>query len=166
MQETAEAYKQRILGYVGDQDPMTVLAATPSKLATILASVPSNMLARRPAPTKWSVVELVTHLADTELVLAYRIRMMLSQPGTSLQAVDQDLWAAAGNYATCNVQQSLALFRQLRDWNIRLLTTLDGKQWQQYGIHSERGRETVADTAALYAGHDLNHLHQITAILN
>lgn len=166
MAETAEAYKQRILGYVGDQEPMALLAATPSKLATILDDAEPTMLTRRPAPTKWSVTEIIAHLADTEAVLGYRIRMMLSIPGTPIQAVDQDVWATIGHYATRDVQHSLALFRLLREWNLGLLTTLDAAQWRQYGVHTERGVETVADTAALYAGHDLSHVRQITAVLD
>jgi hypothetical protein len=166
MAETGEAYKQRILGYVGDQDPLALLATMPSKLTTLLAGTSPNVLTRRPAPKKWSVTEIVAHLADTELVVGYRIRMILSAPGTPIQAVDQDVWATTGNYAECNAQRSLALFRLLREWNLGLLTTLDAAQWQQYGVHTERGVETVADIAAIYAGHDLSHLRQITAILD
>jgi hypothetical protein len=166
MTETAETYKQRMLDYVGDQDPLVLLAATPSKLSTLLADVSSMMLTCRPAPTKWSVAEIVAHLADTEAVVGYRLRMMLSTPGAPIQAVDQDAWATIGNYAARNVQQSLALFRLLREWNLGLLNTLDAAQWQQYGVHSERGVETVVDTAALYAGHDLSHLRQIAAVLD
>jgi hypothetical protein len=159
--ESQEQYKARILGFVAGRDPLTLLAAAPDTLAALVDGLPASVLDRRPAPSKWSIREIVAHLADDELVGAYRIRLILSAPGTAIQAFDQDVWAEAGRYATTDVTTSLALFRQLREENLRLLHALRDDEWERFGIHAERGRESVRDIAAYYAGHDLNHFAQI-----
>jgi hypothetical protein len=161
--ETTEEYKQRILSYQIGQDPLVLQAEMPSKLAAVLKGVPAST--RRPKPHKWSVSEIVAHLADDELVAAYRIRLILGASGTPIQAFDQDVWATTGKYVERDIQQSLAWFRTLRDMNLTLFASLDATQWQHYGVHAERGVETITDIAAYYAGHDLNHLRQIETIL-
>jgi len=163
--ETTDEYKQRLLSYLAGHDPLDLQAAMPAKLAALLHGVSHDLLIRRPSPKKWSVAEIVAHLADDELVGAYRIRMILSAPGTPIQAFDQDAWAALGTYVERDTHQSLAQFRMLREMNLALFATLNAAQWQQYGVHAERGIETIADIATLYAGHDINHLKQIEAII-
>jgi hypothetical protein len=123
------------------------------------------VLSHRPAPGKWSIREIVAHLADDELVGAYRIRLILSSPGTSIQAFDQDRWAADGRYASADLDSSLRLFRTLREANLALFRMLDEGEWSRFGIHAERGRESLRDIATYYAGHDRNHFAQIEAIL-
>ena len=120
---------------------------------------------RSPAPGKWSIGEIVAHLADDELVGAYRIRKILEDPGTAIQSFDQDKWAATGKYAHCDPTQSLELFRTLRQANLKLLKSLDKRQWKQHGVHAERGIESIAAITKHFACHDLNHLKQIETIL-
>jgi DinB superfamily len=163
--ETQEQYKARILGYLAGRDPMPLLATAPDRLAALVDGVPEPLLDRRPSPAKWSIREIVAHLADDELVGAYRIRFILSAPGTAVQAFDQDAWAATGRYSATDITQSLELFRLLRTANVSLLRVLRPDEWERFGVHAERGRESVHDIAAYYAGHDLNHFTQIERIL-
>jgi len=149
----------------GEAAASSLQAAAPAKLSALISGMSANQLARRPAPTKWSIQEIVAHLADDELVGAYRIRLILSAPGTEIQAFDQDRWAAGGRYAATDLGASLALFRALREANLALLSVLEEEEWDRYGNHAERGRESIRDIAAYYAGHDLNHFAQIEAIL-
>jgi hypothetical protein len=107
----------------------------------------------------------VAHLAEDELVGAYRIRLILSEPDIAIQAFDQDAWAVIGRYAQIEPQVSLTLFRSLRAANLALWYVLTPEEWDRAGIHAERGRESVRDIATYYAGHDLNHFAQIEAIL-
>ncbi|MEO6526259.1 MAG: DinB family protein [Gemmatimonadaceae bacterium] len=165
MPETQEQYKARILGHVGTREPLPLLASAPASLARLLDGISDELLARRPSPEKWSVGEIVAHLADDELVGAYRIRMILSAPGTDIQAFDQDVWATTGRYASSDPATSLALFRALRQANLVLLLALEPDEWDRFGIHAERGRESVRDIVAYYAGHDINHFRQIESIL-
>ena len=162
--ETQAQYKARILGHVAGREPLSLLAAAPDTLATLLAAVPPALCARRPAPGKWSIQEIVAHLADDELVGAYRIRLILAAPGTAIQAFDQDHWAETGHYAATDPRRTLALFRELREANLALLYRLSPPEWERAGVHAERGVESIREIATYYAGHDLNHFAQIEAI--
>jgi hypothetical protein len=163
--ETQAQYKARILSRVAGRDPLSLLTAAPATLEALLSASPPALCARRPAPGKWSIQEIVAHLADDELVGAYRMRLILAAPGTAIQAFDQDRWAETGRYAATDPWQALALFRMLREWNLALWHRLSPAEWQHAGVHAERGVESIRDIATYYAGHDLNHFAQIEAII-
>jgi hypothetical protein len=165
MAETHAQYKARIISYGAGRDPLGLLSAAPATLDTLVRGVSRTLCARRPAPDKWSIQEIVAHLADDELVGAYRIRLILSAPGTLIQAFDQDAWAITGRYASIEVDTSATLYRTLRDANLALLKRLTAAEWERSGVHEERGPESVRDIAEYYAGHDLNHFAQIETIL-
>jgi DinB family protein len=165
MTETFDEYKKRLLGYLGKQNPLRVQKATPDRIARLLKGRPKTQLLRRPARGKWSVAEIIAHLADDELVGGYRIRMILESPGTTLYSFDQEKWASAGKYEKRDPVNSLELFRVLRKANLDLLQSLTPAHWKLHGMHTERGVETIAGMFELNAGHDLNHLRQIKAIL-
>jgi len=165
MIETPHQYTQRILHYVDGREPIAVQAATAATLAQLMAAVSAADLRKRPAPDRWSVGEIAAHLADAEIVIGYRLRLILGSPGTSIVAYDQDRWLTSGHYDCRDPQKSVELFRVLRDANLALLESLDPGQWQHYGVHSERGQESIEDVVRLTAGHDLNHLRQIEQIV-
>ena len=161
MKETVKQYMSRLRGYVAGKNPLRVQAATPGRIRKLVRRLPPRRLKRRPAPGKWSIAEILAHLADTELVGGNRIRMILGKPGTPIQAFDQDDWAKVGRYREQDARRSLEAFCVLRERNLALLRSLKPRQWKQYGMHQERGKETVARVAEMFAGHDLNHLKQI-----
>ena len=165
MNETIRKYKQRILSYAKGKKPLAIQRATPGRLAGLVRGRSRKQLMRRPAPKKWSVGEILAHLAEGEIVIGWRLRMMVNQSGSPIQAYDQDLWATAGRYPRRDPKDSLELFRAVRKANLQLLGSLTAKEWKRYGMHSERGRESVADLALMIAGHDLNHIMQIERIL-
>lgn len=165
MQEPPQEYTRRILANVGALDPLTVQAETPAKLERLVKGLPSSRLRERPAPDKWSAAEILAHLADAELVTAWRIRQILGAPGTPIQAYDQNSWAAAGHYEQRDPQKSLQIIRTLREANLALLKSLAPEQWKQYGLHAERGEESIERIARMMAGHDLNHLKQLEKIV-
>ena len=162
--EVANAYKARILEFQAGADFLALQADAPEKLASLTGGLSAEELARRPAPDKWSIQELAAHLADDELVGAYRMRLILSAPGTAIQAFDQDIWARTGRYASIEAKASVEMFRILRQANLALLRSLTPAEWNLYGIHAERGAESIRDIAMYCAGHDLNHFEQIEAI--
>ena len=165
MAESPEAYKKRILGYQAGKEPLALQASMPRAIERLVRGASRAALTRRPAPGKWSVAEIVAHLADDELVAAFRIRMILESPGIALQAMDQDVWAEKGRYSRRNLKTSLELFRALRKANLDLFKSLAAAEWKMAGVHEERGVETIQDIAEHYAGHDVNHLQQIRRIL-
>ncbi len=165
MNETPRQYTERILDYVKDQQPLAVQTATAKKLARLIKGVSTAKLRQRPAPEKWSVSEIVAHLADAELVGAYRIRLILGSPGTPIVAYDQDKWVVSGHYDKRDPRKSLEQFGVLREGNLALLKSLQPGQWKHYGMHSERGQESIEQIVRMFAGHDINHLRQIEGIL-
>ena len=165
MNETPQQYVARILGLVAGHEPMKVQRSTADKLAKLTRGIPRKKLSRRPAPGKWSVTEILAHLAETEWVIGWRLRSILNSNGTPIQAFDQDAWAQTSNYARQDPKKSVALFRALRAENLALLKSIPKEKWENYGMHAERGKETIAHIFRLIAGHDLNHLGQVAALL-
>jgi hypothetical protein len=165
MKETPQEYTKRIAGYVQGKQPLQVQGATARKLERLIKGVPASKLRKRPAPDKWSVSEILAHLGDTELVGGFRIRLILGAPGTPIVAFDQDAWVVSGHYEKRDARKSLEQFRVLREANLRLLKSLAPEQWKHYGMHAERGQESIEQIVRMFAGHDLNHLGQIERIL-
>ena len=166
LNETPPQYTQRILAYVDGKNPLALQAATAKKIEHLIRGVPTAKLRKRPAPNKWSVNEIIAHLADGEIVGAFRLRFILGSPGAPIVAYDQDTWVTSGHYDKRNPRKSLEQFGLLREGNLALLKSLDPEQWKLYGIHSERGRESIEHIVRMFAGHDINHLLQIKAILD
>ena len=164
MKETAQQYTHRILGNVNGKDPLKIQKSTAKKLAKLIKPLGRKDLKRRPAADRWSIAEILAHLADAELVAGWRVRCILSADGTPIQAFDQDSWAATFSYAKRDAKESLRAFKVLRENNLALLKSVPGKLLENYGMHAERGKETVAHMVRLYAGHDINHLKQVEQI--
>jgi hypothetical protein len=166
MQETAEQYRERMFGYVGKENPLKLQAAAPKKLERLLKGVTASKARKRPAPGKWSISEIVAHIADTEIVGGYRIRAILGEPGTQIIGFDQDAWVTALHYEKRDLRKSFAQYRALRETNLALLKTLSPEQWKHHGMHNERGAESVETITRMFAGHDINHMQQIERILS
>jgi hypothetical protein len=164
MSETAQQYIQRITALV-EGKPLAVQAATAKKLERLIKGMPASKLRKRPAADKWSVSEIVAHLGDAEIVIGFRMRIILGAPGTPIAAYDQDSWVASGHYEKRDPRKSVEQFRAVREANLALLKSLTSEQWKHYGVHSERGRETIEHIVRMTAGHDMNHLQQIERIL-
>lgn len=165
MPETAQQYTQRILKNIEGKDPLKTQTATPQTLAKLIKSAAPAKLRKRPAPEKWSVAEILAHLADAEMIVGWRLRSILAGPGTPIQAYDQDALAAARNYGKHDARKSLEHFRAIREANLALYKGLSPNQWKYHGMHSERGEETLERILHMMAGHDINHTLQIEAIL-
>jgi uncharacterized damage-inducible protein DinB len=165
MSETAQQYTQRILANAEGQDPLKVQSATPKRLARLIKGVPTAKLRKRPAAEKWSVAEILAHLADVEIVIGWRMRSILGAPGTPVQAYDQNAWVIAGHYEKRDLRESIELHRVVREANLALLKSLSPDQWKLYGQHSERGQESIEHIVRMVAGHDISHIRQIERIL-
>jgi uncharacterized damage-inducible protein DinB len=164
MQETPQQYIQRMLGYVESKDPLQIQSSTPRKLASAIRRLSPGALRRQPAPGKWSIAEILAHMADAELVGGWRMRLILGQNGVSLQPFDQDAWARTFRYRDRNAKASLEMFSALRKSNLALLRSMPKNLWENYGMHQERGKETIAHIVRMFAGHDLNHLRQVESM--
>lgn len=165
MQETPQQYITRILGYQQGKKPLAVLWATAGKIEKLLKKARSVSLKKRPEPDKWSAGEVLAHLADSELVFSFRLRLVLGSNGTPVQAFDQDVWAKYTQYPKLKPLESFERFKVLRGANVRLLKTIPKEMWDYYGMHSERGREDVVRMTEMFAGHDINHVKQLEGML-
>jgi hypothetical protein len=165
MQETAPQYIQRILGYVEGQDAIKVQRSTAAKLKKLTRGLARKQLKWRPEPGKWSIAEILAHLADAETVASWRMRSVIGSSGTTIQPFDQDVWASVFEYAKRDPKQSLETFRVLRENNLAMLKALPREKWDCYGMHLERGKETIAHLARMFAGHDTNHVLQVERIV-
>jgi hypothetical protein len=166
VQESGQQYQQRMVSYTVGRVPLKLLAAAPRRLERLLKGVSSSRLRKRPSADKWSIAEIVCHLADSELARSFRIRMIVAAPGTTLQTFDQDAWVVALHYEKRSVKKALQEFRILREANLALFRTLEPEQWKHRGIHPERGEQVLENLPALAAGHDINHILQIERILS
>ena len=163
--EAAAGYIRAVLDMLGDRDPMAVLAATADELRGLSVDVSPAALRRPEAPGRWSVGEVLAHLADSELVWAFRLRMVLGQERPALAGYDQDAWAGRFAYSELEPRASIDRFSFVRDWNLALLGAMPDEDFDRTGMHAERGDESVRHMTQLYAGHDLVHLAQIRRIL-
>ncbi len=91
--EQAAAYVNAIHGLLGSQDPMSVLRATPAALGRAIDGVPAAKLKQREMAGKWSIGQVLQHLADSEVVWAWRMRLILAQDRPTITGYDQDQWA-------------------------------------------------------------------------
>jgi len=160
----ATPYVRALLDLLGDRDPYTVLEATPQRIESIVAGVDEERLRRPERPGKWSLAEVVAHLADSELVMGYRFRRILADERPQILGYDQDRWAERLRYRDARIDDSLAQLAPLRAANVRLVRAATPEELQRVGLHSERGEESVAHLRNLWAAHDLVHLRQLERI--
>jgi DinB superfamily len=158
-------YGGKLEGYTEGKDPLAMQADTPGILAELIAGVPEAALRQRPHPDKWSVGEIIAHLAEDELTSSWRYRQMIENSGCALSAFNQEEWARLGDYASWRPAEGLQMFRLLREANLRMLSRLTDEEWERFGVHAERGKFSVRDLAWHMAGHDMNHVEQVRSIL-
>ena len=160
----ASAYQQMLLSLLGKDDPAEVQSQTVSRMRAMIGEA-SDDLRRRPAVGEWSVLELVGHLVDAELVGAARYRWMLSQDAPELIGYDQDRWVARLRHNDDSPDELVALFSALRRANVALWRQSSATERQRVGIHAERGPESFELLFRMLAGHDRFHVDQMRATL-
>lgn len=165
MIEAAEQYKARLAAYVEGKDPIAMQSQAPRTLARLIDGVAEAKLRLKPAPGKWSVTEIMAHLAEDELSSSWRYRQMLEHDSPELLGFDQEMWARLGDYSSWKAQEALEMFRLLREANLRMFAQLTPEQWQRCGMHAERGKLTVHELCRHMAAHDMNHIEQVRRIL-
>lgn len=156
---TANPYASHLTG----KDPLEVIAATPGQRASFVRTLGPERVEKKPAPGKWSAREIVCHLADCEVVFAYRLRQALAEDHHVIQPFDQDKWAA--RYAAYDAPAALAVFSSLRRWNISLIHGAPVEAFSKCLTHPERGEMTFKTLVETMGGHDLNHVKQLEAIV-
>ncbi len=148
---------------LGDRKPLDVLEATSRHLSEVAAALAPTNLEWRPAPGKWNAREILCHLADNEIAFAFRLRQALAETNHVIQPYDQEKWA--GRYGGLSARAALSAFSSLREWNLALISTTPQELMGKKVTHPERGEMTFRTIVETVAGHDLNHLKQLDAIV-
>ncbi len=161
----AEEYVRMMIDIVADRDPIEMLAGAMKNLRDELARVPAEKLTIPEVEGKWSIFDVVRHLAETEMVYGYRVRMILSHDTPEIRGFDQDRWASIVKYDGATVDEFLSMLEVLRTLNLKIYRGLTEDETHRFGVHSERGPESVGRMLKLCAAHDEVHLKQIQRIL-
>ncbi len=149
--------------FLGTRDPLAVIAETPSRLHSMLGHLIVAELDRAPTG-KWNIRQVLAHLADTELVFAFRLRQAIADTDHVIQPFDQDAWAM--RYDKVDAMASIPLFSTVRRWNIAFLRSLPPEAFAKTLSHPERGPMTFQTVVETMGGHDLNHMAQIEKLLS
>jgi uncharacterized damage-inducible protein DinB len=148
--------------YLGERDPVEVIAATSAQLSQLSDQLGNKRMEHSLAEGKWNAREIISHLADCELVFAFRLRQALAENNPVVQPFDQDKWAT--KYSSYTAAEALAAFTSLRQWNLALLRSLPRDEFGKKVTHPERGEMTFKTILETMGGHDINHLRQLEAI--
>lgn len=136
----------------------------PELLAVVLTGVFGEEEDFALAPGKWSVRQIVAHLADIEMVACYRMRLVIAEDNPTLHAIDGDAWASNLDYARRKPKQSLETFRRVRAENYELLKGLPPEAFDRAGTHTAEGRQTLLQLVEGYAEHVETHARQLQEI--
>ncbi|HEY3934185.1 MAG TPA: DinB family protein [Gemmatimonadales bacterium] len=162
----APGYVAETLALLGTQDPIAILSETPAWLAARIEGRSLAQLRKPEGPGKWSLVQVLSHLADTELAYGWRARMILTASQPPIQGFDQGAWLDRFDYASDDPALALQTFTTLRHWNLRVWRgATSPADLARVGMHSERGPESLDILRRLAAGHDLRHRRQIERLL-
>lgn len=156
------SYRERLLGLLGDRDPLEALEASPRRVEAVARKLGDAGLSRSYGPGKWTGKQVLAHLADAEMATGFRVRQVLSEDGHRIQGWDEGSWAR--RYVDVDAEAALGSYRSLRRWNLALFRGLSKADLDREAVHPERGPETLRSIIRLLAGHDLNHLGQLERI--
>ena len=146
------------------QPAISMLEKTPAVYETLLRDLPLDLLQWKPTPDRWSISEVLAHLADIEQVYGDRVRRIMAENSPALAKYDQVASAASGEYSRGLPAEHLAHFTEMRREIVALLKSLSSSAGIRSAIHSELGAITLAELLNEWAGHDLGHLRQIAEL--
>lgn len=148
--------------FTGGRDPQQIIAGTPARLQELFTTLGPERANIAPAEGKWSAREILCHLADTEIVFAFRLRQSISDEHHVIQPFDQDRWASS--YTPYSTDAALATFTAVRQWNVAFIQSVPAADFSKPLTHPERGTMSFGVLVETMAGHDNNHIQQIEAI--
>ena len=158
------AYVASRLALVGERDPVALLDAAPGRIAEAVGGLSDDDARQPEGPGAWSVLQVVRHLADSEIVYGYRLRLIVAADRPDVPGYDQEAWTDRLHSHRGTVGEAVEDYAAARRTTVRFLRSLDDDQWDRVGFHNERGEESVRRIATLLAAHDLGHERQIARI--
>jgi uncharacterized damage-inducible protein DinB len=155
---------ERYVKALAGDDPIESQRKAPKRIKKLLRGLSEKELARRPAEGKWSIKEVIAHLADGEVILGSRLRFVAAMDRPPILGYDQDAFVERLGIERVKTSQLFDAFAAVRSANVGLMQRLADEAWQRIGMHSERGEESIETMIVMYAGHDRIHEDQIEAI--
>ncbi|MGI4757964.1 MAG: DinB family protein [Janthinobacterium lividum] len=142
-------------------DPVEIMQGASAALRTIVDRLGPEAVDRKPAPEKWSVREILCHIADCEVAWAWRLRLIYGSDHPELQPFEQDPWARAYVGPQHTAEAALVAFTALRTWNLAFIQSFTEADKQRTAHHPEIGDLTLWTVVEIAAGHDLHHLQSM-----
>ena len=149
--------------FLGDARAQDVLDMTPVTIARLIRHTDAAGLTRSPAPGKWSIRDILCHLADSEVSFAFRLRQTIGESHHVIQPFDQELWSSP--YSKLDAHDALDAYTAFRRWNMLLIRAVGPQALSEPVTHPERGEMTFGTIVETMAGHDINHLRQIEKLV-
>jgi hypothetical protein len=160
---------------IGDFNRATADVTNHAASIAALAALPANLRAavrglsdvQLDAPYReggWTVRQLVHHVADSHMNAYVRVRLALTEDWPTVKAYDEKLWAELPDVRTAPIEISLELLEGLHARFVSLLNSLSEEQWQRGYNHTEDGRTSIAEAAALYDWHCRHHVAHIVEL--
>jgi hypothetical protein len=150
--------------FIDGKDPIQMLERTPRLISDLAQEIGEAGFEKTYAPGKWSGRFILAHLADCEVAFGFRWRQVAYSPGIPVQPFDQDAWAK--NYSKLEAKWALGAFITARLWNIEFLKSLPSGTLANTAIHPELGELSLQNMIEIAAGHDVNHLEQLEALVS
>ncbi len=132
-----------------------------SQLTDVLKQFPQEVWNYKSSPDRWSIKEILVHLADSEANAFVRCRRLIAEPGKTVMAYDQNQWSKALNYANQTAEDTLELLKWLRKTTYNLLKSQPESVWSNKIIHPERGEQTLDTWLDIYSKHVQSHINQM-----
>ena len=143
---------------------VNVLPFGPEVMSRLLDKLPAEALDKKPDPNRFSIREVIAHMADWEPILLVRLKQAVEQPGSTLIAYDEAEMAVKGGYSTSDPKEQIRLLIERRKATVEFLKTLSDEDWDKSVLHPERGTLTAREQAFTIIGHDMYHIEQMTAV--
>lgn len=151
------SYYQPYVDESPGDDVLAALASQRDSTAALLAKVPESKAGYRYAPGKWSLREVIGHLADAERVFSYRALRMARADTTPLPSFDENAWMAPANFDRRPLAEVAAELRAVRESTLALFRSFDADAWPRLGTAS--GHPISARALAwITSGHEAHHL--------
>jgi len=146
------------------QPAISLLEKTPRVLETLLGDLPEELMRWKPATDRWSIAEVLAHLAALEKVYAERAIRLVAEDSPAITKYDLAGATARGEYSHKSAGESLGHFTRARRSTLALLSSMPPSAGARTGVHSELGTITLAHMLNEWANHDLGHLRQIAEL--
>ncbi len=143
---------------LGERDAAVQMRQTLPEFESLLRGFSSERIDAQPAPGKWSLREVLCHMADCEVAWGWRLRQAYAEHNPALQGFEQDAWARAYGGAGYTADAALSSWRASRGWNLAFIDGLSEQDKARPAVHSSAGPITLWTLVKIAAGHDLHHL--------